>query len=54
MKWISNKQTPQRYGLYLVSDGYSWYIKLINQGVILQYDETDDGYCRDKEWENKE
>ena len=32
MRWISNKkQIPQRYGLYLVSDGYSWYIKLINQ-----------------------
>ena len=55
MEWISNKkQLPKRYGLYLVSDDYSWYVKLIKQGAILRYDEADDGYCRDKEWENKE
>ena len=34
MEWISNKkQTPKRYGRYLVSDDYSWYVKLINKGV---------------------
>lgn len=48
MEWISNKvQKPKRYGLYLVSNGYSWFIKLINQGVILQYDDLDDGYSCD-------
>ena len=55
MEWISSKkQRPQRYGLYLVSDGLSWYVKIINNGVILEYDEHDDGYRCDKWWENKE
>jgi hypothetical protein len=55
MEWISNKvQKPKRYGLYLVSNGYSWFIKLINQGVILQYDDLDDGYSCDPMWEDIE
>lgn len=55
MEWISNKkQIPKRYGLYLVSDGHSWYVKLINKGVILQYEEWDDGYSADKKWLDKE
>ena len=48
MDWISiNKDKPKRYGLYLVSDGHSWYVKIINKGVVLMYDPSDDGYCRD-------
>ena len=55
MDWISiNKDKPKRYGLYLVSDGHSWYVKIINKGVILMYDRMDDGYCRDPRWENIE
>jgi len=37
-----------------VSDGYSWYVKMINKGVVLMYDSRDDGYCRDPKWENIE